>query len=73
MLKADGGHSGKTSNYSDYCGDGGGGGVIDVMSLDYSISAPNFMSVHGGRGLENGQPGKRRIRMYKISLIVLLL
>ena len=56
-LSVMGGNSGISSNYSDYCGDGGGGGVILIRALDIRFS--NLSTVHhsGGRGLENGSIG----------------
>jgi len=59
-LSARGGNSGISSNYSDYCGDGGGGGVIDVTGLDVLFSKSSAVHYSGGRGLENGSMGQFR-------------
>ena len=56
-LSVKGGNSGFTSNYSDYCGDGGGGGIIHITSPDISFSNQSAVNYSGGRGLENGLTG----------------
>ena len=56
-LSAKGGHGGKTSNYSDYCGDGGGGGLIHIRSFDSYFSDSSVFDLKGGRGLEDGKDG----------------
>ena len=57
-LSVRGGNSGISSNYSDYCGDGGGGGVIDITGLDVLLSNSSAIHYSGGRGLENGSKGQ---------------
>ena len=55
-LSAAGGHSGYSSDTLQHCGDGGGGGVIQVFST-FDNSTHNLFSVNGGSGIEDGEEG----------------
>ncbi len=73
ILSADGGDSGKTSNYSGYCGDGGGGGIIDIRAVEIE-NASSKVSVNGGRGLDPGSDGKIKLtRMFRCFNFLLFL
>ena len=54
-LSAAGGDSGYSSNTSDYCASGGGGGVIQIFSSDIEIKGKT--DVRGGKGLDSGEDG----------------
>ncbi|XP_065064148.1 uncharacterized protein LOC135690509 isoform X2 [Rhopilema esculentum] len=70
-LSAVGGNSGKTSNYSDYCGDGGGGGVILVKSFSYHTAGSFVIKVEGGKGLVNGTNGIKKFSTKHIQTTVI--
>lgn len=71
MLSVKGGHGGKTSNYSDFCGDGGGGGVIVIKSYDFQFSNSSLIDLSGGFGLENGTDGVMQTNGMFLQLIVI--
>jgi hypothetical protein len=59
-LSASGGNSGFSSETNDHCGDGGGGGVIQVFSTTDDVQYRAHLSAirtTGGNGLSKGERG----------------